>query len=131
MGLQCLQSQNIQEAAGLQPLPRNVLRMLYLASEREREKHSQWCPKPTPLARGSFEIKASQEKWRGPVSSSSLECWCKAKRRHSGRWQGEERRDVVFLFWAVLLYLCREDGDDEGKELRAERGPPELSVFGP
>lgn len=33
-----------------------------------------------------------------------------------------ERRDVVFLFLAVLLSWCREDGGDECKALRVGRG---------
>lgn len=43
-------------------------------------------------------------------------------RRHRDRWGGGERRDVVFLFLAVLLYWCREDGGDECKALRVGKG---------
>lgn len=122
-GHQCLQSQNIQETSGLQPFPHYVLRSLYLP---QREKHSQGCPKPIPFARRPFEIAVSQKNGGGLVP---LPAWSVSGRRSPregteavGVGVGGQRRDVVFLFLAVLLYWCREDASGECKALRVGKG---------
>lgn len=111
-----------------------MLRQLYLASlEREREKHPQCCPKPTPLARRPFEITVSQESGGGlfPLSAQSVSGKLSSREGTVtvGEGKGEEGCGL-FIFGSAAFFVCREDGDDGCKELGyGEEATRTLSVW--